>query len=115
MINPWNRNFVPRWLLRPGGVVPLHTYQGLLTHLATLTRNDLRCGTNGPTVPTLAEPTPVQRPRVPTHRRTHPHHPQLTQTGPPSTEHTSPHDLKPQLKDTFRRPNCRNFGLAEHP
>ena len=54
MINPWNRNFVPRWLLRPGGVVPLHTYQGLLTHLATLTRNDLRYGTNGPTVPTLA-------------------------------------------------------------
>ena len=45
----------PRWSC------PLHTYQGLLTHLDTLTRNDLRYGTNGPTVPTLAEPTPVQR------------------------------------------------------
>jgi len=41
--------------------LPLHSYQGLLTHLATLTRNDVRYGTNGPTVPTLAEPTPVQR------------------------------------------------------
>ena len=28
---------------------------------ATLTRNDVQYGTNGPTVPTLAEPTPVQR------------------------------------------------------
>jgi DDE family transposase len=41
--------------------LPLHTYQGLLTHLATLTRNDVQYGTNGPTVPTLAQPTPVQR------------------------------------------------------
>ena len=40
---------------------PLHTYQGLLSHLATLTRNDIQYSTNGPTVPTLAEPTPVQR------------------------------------------------------
>jgi hypothetical protein len=41
--------------------LPPHTYQGLLTHLATLTRNDVQYGTNAPTVPTLAEPTPVQR------------------------------------------------------
>ena len=41
--------------------LPLHSYQGLLTHLATLTRNDVQYGTNGPTIPTLAEPTPVQR------------------------------------------------------
>ena len=41
--------------------LPLHSYQGLLTHLATLTRNDLQYGTNGPVIPTLAEPTPVQR------------------------------------------------------
>jgi len=68
---------VPRWLLRPGGVVPLHTYQGLLTHLATLTRNDLRYGTNGPTVPTLAEPTPVQRRAF--HSSAHP-------SKPPSTD-----------------------------
>jgi hypothetical protein len=41
---------------------PLHDFPGLLTHLATLTRNDLRYGPdNGPTVPTLAEPTTTQR------------------------------------------------------
>jgi len=41
--------------------LPLHSYQGLLRHLGTLTRNDVQYGTNGPIVPTLAEPTPVQR------------------------------------------------------
>ena len=41
--------------------LPLHTYQNLLNHLATLTRNDIRYGSNGPVIPTLAEPTPVQR------------------------------------------------------
>jgi hypothetical protein len=41
--------------------LPLRSYQGLLAHLGTLTRNDVRYGSNGPTVPTLAEPTPVQR------------------------------------------------------
>ena len=40
---------------------PLHDFRGLLTHLATLTRNDIRYGTNGPTIPTLSEPTPLQR------------------------------------------------------
>jgi len=40
---------------------PLHDFPGLLDHLATLTRNDLQYGTDGPTVPTLAQPTPVQR------------------------------------------------------
>ena len=41
--------------------LPLHGYQGLLDHLATLTRNHVRYGPDGPTVATLAEPTPVQR------------------------------------------------------
>jgi hypothetical protein len=42
---------------------PLHDFHGLLDHLATLTRNDLHYGTSsdGPIVPTLAEPTPTQR------------------------------------------------------
>ena len=40
---------------------PLHDFRGLLDHLATLTRNDIRYGTNGPTVPTLTEPTTLQR------------------------------------------------------
>jgi hypothetical protein len=40
---------------------PAHSYQDLLAHLGTLTRNDLRYGPDGPTVPTLAEPTGTQR------------------------------------------------------
>ena len=42
---------------------PLHDFRGLLDHLATLTRNDLRYGTNpnAPLVPTLTQPTPPQR------------------------------------------------------
>jgi hypothetical protein len=40
---------------------PLRDFTGLLTHLATLTRNDLRYGPDGPTVPTLSEPTDTQR------------------------------------------------------
>jgi hypothetical protein len=40
---------------------PLHSFGGLLAHLATLTRNDIRYGDTGPIVPTLTEPTPTQR------------------------------------------------------
>jgi len=44
---------------------PLHDFGGLLTHLATLTRNDLCYHINGTddatTVPTLTQPTPTQR------------------------------------------------------
>ena len=40
---------------------PAHSYQDLLAHLCTLTRNDLRYGPDGPTVPTLTEPTDTQR------------------------------------------------------
>ena len=40
---------------------PLRSFRGLLDHLATLTRNDLRYGPDGPVVPTLAEPTTTQR------------------------------------------------------
>lgn len=41
--------------------LPTRSYQDLLAHLGTLTRNDLRYGPDGPTVPTLAEPTDTQR------------------------------------------------------
>ncbi|MDZ7576783.1 MAG: IS1634 family transposase [Candidatus Nanopelagicales bacterium] len=41
--------------------LPAHSFTSLLAHLATLTRNDLRYGDNGPVVPTLAAPTPTQR------------------------------------------------------
>ncbi|MGA3253441.1 MAG: IS1634 family transposase [Mycobacterium sp.] len=37
------------------------SYQSLLAHLATLTRNDIRYGTDGPIVATLSTPTDTQR------------------------------------------------------
>lgn len=40
---------------------PLRSFRGLLTHLATLTRNDIRYHGTNTDVPTLAEPTPDQR------------------------------------------------------
>ena len=42
---------------------PLHTFRGLLAHLATLTRNDVRYGRDetATVVPTLATSTPTQR------------------------------------------------------
>jgi hypothetical protein len=42
---------------------PLRSFRGLLSHLATLTRNDIRFGShdNAPTVPTLATSTHAQR------------------------------------------------------
>jgi hypothetical protein len=42
---------------------PYHSFRGLLTHMATLTRNDLRYGqkTTDPVIPTLAVPTNTQR------------------------------------------------------
>lgn len=39
---------------------PLHSFRGLLAHLATLTRNDLRYHTTTPPIPTLTIPTPTQ-------------------------------------------------------
>ena len=42
--------------------LPARSFTSLLDHLATLTRVDLRYGDEaGPTIPTLAMPTPVQR------------------------------------------------------
>ncbi|MHB1166473.1 MAG: IS1634 family transposase, partial [Candidatus Nanopelagicales bacterium] len=42
--------------------LPARSFTSLLDHLGTLTRNDLRYGDqDGPTVPTLAMPTPIQR------------------------------------------------------
>ena len=41
--------------------LPARSYQALLAHLGTLTRNDLRYGDNGPTVPTLSTPTDTQQ------------------------------------------------------
>jgi hypothetical protein len=40
---------------------PVRSFPALLDHLATLTRNDIQYGPNGPVVPTLAVPTPTQR------------------------------------------------------
>ena len=40
---------------------PYRSFRGLLEHLATLTRNQVRFGGTGTEVPVLAEPTPEQR------------------------------------------------------
>jgi hypothetical protein len=40
---------------------PYYSFRGLLTHLATLTRNDIRFAGTATTVPMLAEPTSTQR------------------------------------------------------
>jgi len=42
---------------------PVYSFTGLLNHLATLTRNDIRYGADPhtPTIPTLATPTTIQR------------------------------------------------------
>src|SRR5262249_22562565 len=40
---------------------PCHSFRGLLAHLATLTRNEVRFAGTTATVPLLAEPTPAQR------------------------------------------------------
>jgi hypothetical protein len=40
---------------------PVRSFGGLLDHLATLTRNDIRYGDTTTVVPTLSEPTPTQR------------------------------------------------------
>ncbi|HZE14485.1 MAG TPA: IS1634 family transposase [Mycobacterium sp.] len=45
----------------PDTKAPLRSFRGLLNHLATLTRNDIRYHGTNTTVPTLAEPTPEQR------------------------------------------------------
>ena len=48
------------------GKQPIHGFRGLLDHLATLTRNDLRYG--DVTIPALAEPTPDPAARLRPHR-----------------------------------------------
>ena len=40
---------------------PLRSFRGLLTHLATMTRNDIRYHHTDTNIPTLTEPTPEQR------------------------------------------------------
>ena len=40
---------------------PVRSFRALLDHLATLTRNDIQYGPDGPIVPTLAVPTDAQR------------------------------------------------------
>jgi hypothetical protein len=40
---------------------PYYSFGGLLSHLATLTRNDVRLAGATATIPMLTEPTPAQR------------------------------------------------------
>jgi hypothetical protein len=46
---------------RDGHGRPCHSFRGLLDHLATMTRNDVRIASTTATVPMLAEPTSTQR------------------------------------------------------
>ncbi len=64
---------------------PLHDFRGLLTHLATLTRNDIRYGHDGPLVPTLGRAHRPATTRVHPARRTDP-----TTPEPTSRQNTHP-------------------------
>ena len=67
---------------------PLHDFRGLLDHLATLTRNDLQYGPDGPVVPTLTEPTPTQRRRLPPTPHHRPAHHRVDRTTAAQTSET---------------------------
>jgi hypothetical protein len=54
---------------------PYRSFRGLLAHLGTLTRNELRFAGTPATVPMLSEPTSEQRQGIPAHRGSHPAHP----------------------------------------
>ena len=56
---PGRRPRPPASTTRPGR--PYHSFRGLLEHLATLTRNQVRFAGTRATVPVLAEPTSAQR------------------------------------------------------
>ena len=64
---------------------PYRSFRGLLDHLATLTRNQVRFAGTRATVPMLAEPTSTQRAGLRPHRRPDPAHLEVarTPTRPP--------------------------------
>ena len=53
---------------------PLRSFRGLLDHLATLTRNQIRYHHTHTEIPMLTNPTPDQRRAFDPHRHTHPPH-----------------------------------------
>ena len=62
---------------------PYRSFRGLLTHLATLPRNQVRFNGASATIPMLTEPTSTQREAFDPHRRPHPAHLEVARTTPP--------------------------------
>jgi len=85
----------------------VRSFQSLLTHLATLTRNDIRYGTDPhlPTVPTLTAATTTQRRAFELLHATIP----LTLTQPEQPLHKN---VNPPLSSESTRYQSRNFGLG---
>ena len=61
---------------------PYRSFRGLLAHLATLTRNQVRFAGTSTTVPMLAEPTSTQRRGLRPHRRPDPAQLEVARTKP---------------------------------
>ena len=91
---------------------PLHSYQGLLKHLATLTRNDLQYGTNGPVSPPWPNPPPSNA--ASSNSSARPSRPPSPNPNGATVDRTNltPND-KPAAHSTSRRPGRSKFGLGE--
>ena len=61
---------------------PYRSFRGLLDHLATLTRNQVRFTGTQATVPMLTEPTSTQREAFTPHRHPDPAHLEVARTPP---------------------------------
>jgi hypothetical protein len=61
---------------------PYHSFRGLLEHLVTLTRNQVRYVGTQVTIPMLAEPTSTQREAFPPDRRPDPAEAEVARTPP---------------------------------
>ncbi len=86
---------------------PYRSFRGLLDHLATLTRNQVRFAGATATVAMLAEPTSAATRGLRPHRHPDPAHLEVARTPPRQ-------QAKPQASDRTAYPTGRNFGLAQH-
>ena len=88
------------------GDLPARSYQGLLAHLATLTRNDLHYGEVGTDRAHARRPHRHPTPSVRTPRHHHPPDPQVART-------TTHKPTNPQLNRGVRHSRRSNFGLEQ--
>ncbi|MDT2009153.1 transposase [Rhodococcus opacus] len=79
------------------GDLPTRSYQTLLAHLATLTRNDLRYGDDGPIVATLAVPRP-------------PNDARSNSSTPPSPTRSGSQNNHNRKQRTPAQPGVRSFS-----